>query len=128
MHEFFKKGDGMKKSMLGVLISAFLIASCMIGVRGGRHGDHLVIVPALPAIVEIDADQYYSQNGYYYRYQGNVWVYSQSREGPWAELPRSHYPREVRYRGQQEREHMNGNLEKRDQDNSGHDNRDHDNR
>ena len=118
----------MKKALLGFLISAFLVTGCAIGFMGRHHGEGIIIVPALPATVEIDADQYYSQNGYYYRYQGNVWVYSQSRQGPWSELPRSHYPREVRYRGQIDRDHDNRGLEKRDQDNREHDNHDHDNR
>ena len=73
----------MKKAVIGFLLSAFLVAGCAIGF--GRHGN-LIVVPALPVTVEVDADQYYSQNGYYYRYQGNVWVYSESRQGPWVEL------------------------------------------
>ena len=113
----------MKKTVIVALISAFLAAGCTVGFWGGHRGEGVVIVPALPEIVELDSDQYYSQNGYYYRYQGNVWVYSQSREGPWMKLPRSHYPRQVRYRGHDE--HDQGN---RDQENRDHDNRDHDDR
>jgi hypothetical protein len=112
----------MKKTVIVALISAFLVTGCAIGFMGGHHGRSMVIVPALPEMVELDADQYYSQNGYYYMYQGNVWVYSESRQGPWSQLPRSHYPREVRYRGHDE--HDQGN---RDQGNRDHDNRDHDN-
>jgi hypothetical protein len=118
----------MKKTALGVLISAIFIAGCMIGLREGRHGEHLVIVPALPEIVDVDADQYYVQNGYYYRYQGNIWVYSQSREGPWSELPRSHYPKKVRVRVQENRDRDNHDQDNRDRDNHDRDNRDHDNR
>jgi hypothetical protein len=114
--------------MFIAFISAFLVTGCAIGFSGGHRGRSMIIVPALPTIVEIDADQYYSQNGYYYRYQGNVWVYSESRLGPWSPLPRSHYPREVRYKWQKESDHNNGGLEKRDQDNREHDNHDHDNR
>jgi hypothetical protein len=110
----------MKKTVIVALISAFLVTGCTVGFMGGRHGGSMVIVPALPETVELDADQYYSQNGYYYRYQGNVWVYSESREGPWVDLPRSHYPKQVRYRGQDNR-----GQENRDHDNGGHDNRQH---
>jgi len=90
--------------MVGFLISAFLVTGCAIGF--GRHGG-LVIVPALPTTVEVDADQYYYQNGYYYHYDGAVWFYSERRGGPWVDLPRSHYPREVRYRGRDDRNHDN---------------------
>jgi hypothetical protein len=102
----------MKKSMLLTLVSAFLFIGCAIGF--GRHGN-LVIVPALPVTVEVDSDQYYYQDGYYYHYDGNVWFYSEHREGPWRDLPRSHYPREVRYKG-------------RDDHHGDHDNNDHDHR
>ena len=105
----------MKKTVIVALISAFLVTGCAVGFMGGHHGRSMVIVPALPETVELDADQYYSQNGYYYRYQGNVWVYSESREGPWSQLPRSHYPKQVRYKGQDNRDH----------DNQGHDNQQH---
>ena len=57
----------MKKAVIGFLISAFLVAGCAIGF--GRHGN-LIVVPALPVTVEVDADQYYYQNGYYYHYNG----------------------------------------------------------
>jgi hypothetical protein len=107
----------MKNVVIGFLISAFLVTGCAIGF--GRHGE-VVVVPALPVTVEVDADQYYYQNGYYYHYNGSVWYYSERREGPWRDLPRSHYPKEVRYRGQNNRDHDN-----RDQDNRDHDNRQH---
>jgi hypothetical protein len=93
----------MKRKMIVVLISAFFVTGCAIGF--GRHGEGLVIVPALPATVELDADQHYYQNGYYYNYQGNAWLYSESREGPWLQLPRNRYPREVHYRNHDEHGH-----------------------
>jgi len=106
----------MKKTVFGFLISAFLVAGCAIGF--GRHGN-LVVVPALPVTVEVDADQYYYQNGYYYRYDGSAWFYSDRKDGQWRDLPRDRYPREVRRRGEQ-----------RDHDNHGQDEgrRDHDDR
>jgi hypothetical protein len=122
------------KTAIGIVSLLLLVAGCSIGFGGRHEGGSITIVPALPATVEIDQDQYYSQNGYYYRYQGNVWVYSQSREGPWMDLPRDHYPREVRYKGRDG--HDNGNHENRGDDNRDNhdngnrdkDNRDHDNR
>jgi hypothetical protein len=109
----------MKKTMIIAAISAFLFAGCAIGFN--RHGN-LVVVPALPTTVELDADQYYYQNGYYYHHDGDIWVYSQSRQGPWVNLPRSHYPREVRYRGHEE--NHRDDRDHRDHDN--HDNQRHD--
>ena len=98
----------MNKTIIGALIIACLMSGCAIGF--GRHGE-VVVVPALPYTVEVDADQYYYQNGYYYHYNGSVWYYSERKEGPWRDLPRDHYPREVRHQG-----HDN-----RDQDNQRHD-------
>lgn len=88
----------MKKSVILVIFSAFLVTGCTIGFLGGHRGGSIVIVPALPLMVEIDTDRYYYQNGYYYSYRGDVWFFSESRQGPWRRLPKSHYPREVRYR------------------------------
>ena len=114
----------MKKAVIVALVSAFLVTGCAIGFLGGHRGGSLIIVPALPVTVELDADQYYYQNGYYYHYDGNVWFYSERREGPWLDLPRSHYPREVHYRGQgdQGRDHDNGQKGDHGHDN---DNRQH---
>jgi hypothetical protein len=109
----------MKKRMIVAMILAYLCAGCTIGLMRGHHGDSVVIVPALPLTVELDADQYYYQNGYFYSYRDNVWFYSASKEGPWSQLPRNHYPREVHYRGQNERGHDN-----REQDNRDHGDRD----
>ena len=106
----------MKKTMIFAAVSAFLFAGCAIGFN--RHGN-LVVVPALPVTVELDADQYYYQNGYYYHHEGDVWFYSQSRQGPWVNLPRSHYPREVHYRGHEE-------SHRDDRDHRDHDNQRHD--
>jgi hypothetical protein len=91
-------GGTMKKIVMVSVVSALLLGSCAIGV--GRHGG-LVIEPTLPMSVELDADNYYYDNGYYYYYQGNDWTYSESRHGPWMRLPRDRYPREVHYRGQE---------------------------
>jgi len=112
----------MNKTVFVALISAFLLSGCAIGF-GGPHRHSLVIVPALPETVELDADQYYVQNGYYYRYQGNVWVYSSSRQGPWSQLPRNHYPKQIRYRDQGNHGNDNHDNDRRDNDDRDHDKR-----
>gem|GEM_PF-2911508 len=55
----------MKKAVFFAL-SAMLVAGCALGFN--RHGD-LVIVPTLPTTIEIDSDQPYYQDGYYYSYR-----------------------------------------------------------
>lgn len=85
----------MKKLVFAMLIAAFILAGCVM-VRGPR-GRGVVMVPALPAIVVLGADPYYYQSGFYYYYHNGVWFYSNARRGPWAELPRDRWPREVRH-------------------------------
>jgi hypothetical protein len=111
----------MKKAIIVAFISAFLVTGCTIGFMGGHRGESMLVVPALPVTVELDADQNYYQNGYYYRYQGNVWLYSSSRQGVWSRLPRSHYPRDVRYWGQIDRDQGDRGHDRHDQDNRDHD-------
>jgi len=58
------------------------------------------VIPILPVILELDVDQpYYEQSGYHYFYSNDRWYYSDSRNGARRELPRSHWPRETRWRG-----------------------------
>ena len=108
----------MKKISLAVLIAVFLLEGC--AVTTGYHGE-AVIVPALPTIVVLEEEPYYHHSGYYYYYQGDRWSYSNSRSGPWMELPRDRYPKEVRFKG---RGHEQGRGEKRGHDERGHDGRD----
>lgn len=102
----------MKRTFFGVLISAFLVTGCMVGIGGRHHG--VIIVPMLPSSIELDEGQDYYQDGFYYRYQGNIWLYSESREGPWHRLPRDHYPREFHYRNHEhDREHYDHDRDNR---------------
>ncbi|MHB1025060.1 MAG: hypothetical protein ACYC24_05040 [Desulfobacteria bacterium] len=87
----------MKKISLAVLLGVFLFAGCVVG--PGPRGSGMIVVPALPSIVVLESEPYYYQDGYHYNYRGDRWYYSNSRSGPWAELPRDRYPREVRYKG-----------------------------
>lgn len=80
-----------------LLVSVIMITGCLM-VPGPRGG--VSFVPILPPLVVLGPEHYYAHEGYHYRYENNNWRYSRSRSGPWAELPRDHYPREVRYRDQ----------------------------
>jgi hypothetical protein len=87
----------MKSLILVALFAAFTLTACVVS--PGPQGYDGVTVSPLPAIVVLDADSYYHQGGYYYYYQNNNWRYSTSRNGPWMQLPRSHWPKEIKYRG-----------------------------
>jgi hypothetical protein len=87
----------MKRICLAVLLGVFLFVGCVVG--PGRHGSGMIVVPALPSIVVLETEPYYYQSGYHYHYQNDRWYYSNARSGPWAELPRDRYPKEVRFKG-----------------------------
>jgi len=77
------------------LLAGFLFSGCLVpGPRGG-----VVLVPPLPSVVVLEEEPYYYQGGYHYHYQNDRWSYSNSRSGPWVELPRDRYPNEVRFKG-----------------------------
>ncbi|HWR97855.1 MAG TPA: hypothetical protein VN317_05475 [Candidatus Methanoperedens sp.] len=108
----------MKKVLLVGLISTLLLAGCMVG--PGRGGFGVVVVPALPQIVVLEEEPYYQHGGFFYYYQNNSWSYSQSRRGPWRELPRDRYPREVKFKHRgdgKNRGDEQGKGEKRGHDN-----------
>lgn len=102
--------------MTGVLATS-LLAGCLV--RGGHRGSGAVLlVPALPSVVVLEAEPYYEHGGYFYFYQGDRWSYSKSRSGPWTDLPRDRYPKEVKHKN---RGNDQGRGEKR-----GHDKQDRD--
>jgi len=84
----------MSKMRIVLPLAILLLAGCVV-----TPADRVVVAPALPVVVEFGADPYYYQQGYYYYYDSHYWRYSNSRAGPWLDLPRSHYPKEIRYRG-----------------------------
>ena len=88
--------DMMKKLWFTLLLSSLMCASCMIA--AGPHGASIGIAPPLPIVVEL-ADPYYFQGGYHYYHNNDQWYYSQQQGGPWVDLPRDRYPKEVRYKG-----------------------------
>ena len=85
----------MKKRALAILVGMFLVVGCLV--VPGRRGPEVVVVPPLPAIVVLEEQLYYN-SGFYYFFQNNRWSYSNSRSGPWTELPKDRYPREVRFK------------------------------
>lgn len=90
----------MKKQALAASFSLLLLAACVVTPGPGGYG--VTVAPALPSVVVLDESPYYYQGGYYYLYQNNGWSYSRSKGGPWAELPRSHWPKEIRHKGRDE--------------------------
>jgi hypothetical protein len=94
----------MKNLLRLVLVSiftAFMLTACIVPPGPGGYG--VEVAPPLPPVVELGVDPYYYQNGYYYFYQNDSWHYSNARNGPWRELPRSHWPKEIRHRNINER-------------------------
>jgi hypothetical protein len=104
----------MIRMPIAALLTALLLSACIL--VPADHGPGMVVAPALPAVVELGPEPYYYQRGYYYYYDNNHWRYSQSRSGPWADLPKSHYPKETRYKG-------HGDGRGGDQDHDGRDRR-----
>ena len=87
----------MYRMLIVATLAALLLNACVVVPAG--HGSGMVVAPALPPIVELGVEPYYFHGGYYYYYDNSSWRYSNSRSGPWADLPRSHYPKETRFKG-----------------------------
>jgi hypothetical protein len=86
-----------KRTVLAGLLVTFIVTGCLMVPRpGGGVSLVPILPPILPSVVVLGAEPYYAQGGYYYYYQNNGWYYSRSRGGPWVDLPRDHYPKEVR--------------------------------
>ena len=118
-----RKGREMKSSLrilLVALFSAFMLTACVLSPGPGGYG--VQVAPALPAVVELGAEPYYYHGGYNYYYQNDRWLYSKTRSGPWTELPRSHWPKEIRHSGRDNR----GGGHNRDDNRGGGSNRDDD--
>jgi hypothetical protein len=98
-------------SLYGPLLAA-LLAGCVVT---PAYGPDYAVAPALPFVVELGVEPYYVHDGffYYYHERDHRWSYSRDRAGPWKDLPRDRYPREIRYhdrdsyrdRGEREHEH-----------------------
>lgn len=109
----------MNRMLYVVLLTASLLTACVV------VPEHRVVVaPALPLVVELGVEPYYYYSGYHYYFRNNRWSYATERSGPWAELPRDRYPREVRYKGRgddHDHDHDRGRGDDR-----GHDSRERD--
>jgi hypothetical protein len=92
-----KEEGRMKKILILTSFAVFLLAACVVV---PRHG---VVAPYLPPVVVLDVEPYYYYEGFHYHYDRDRWYYSQSRSGPWYDLPRDHYPQELRFKGKGKR-------------------------
>lgn len=77
-------------------MAVLLCTACVM--TAGPRGSTVTIAPPLPVIVEL-LDPFYFFGGFHYYYRDNRWYYSQHKDGPWIDLPRDRYPKEVRQRG-----------------------------
>ena len=124
----------MKRTLIAtiVLVSMLTAGTVMSMSRRGPSVDVSVSIPLLPPVVVLEDEPYYFQDGYYYHYDNNRWFYAKSKRGPWADLPRSHYPREVRFKKRDRAQTRDRDRNDRGRDDRGRDRRDddrgHDNR
>jgi hypothetical protein len=107
----------MKRISIFMLMAASLLTGCLVAPAGhGHHAEGVVIAPILPSVVVLEAEPYYYYEGFHYHYVDGRWLYSRSRKGPWVDLPRDRYPKEVRYKGKgRGRDHGRGH-DRRDDD------------
>lgn len=82
-------------------LAALLLSACVVAPAG--RGGAVVMAPALPVVVELGIEPFFYYGGFHYFYDNSRWSYAKSRSGPWIELPRSHYPRETRFRDRDDR-------------------------
>lgn len=93
----------MNRIVNAALLSALILTGCVVA-TGDRDHD-VVVAPALPMIVEFDVEPIYFYRGFYYHYNehDHIWRYSRYERGPWNNLPRDRYPKEVRYKHRDDR-------------------------
>lgn len=89
----------MYRKLYVALLAAPLLTACVVAPPQQGHEYGYAVAPALPVVVELGVEPYYYHGGYYYYYVNNNWRYSNAKAGPWRELPRDRYPREVRFQG-----------------------------
>ncbi len=87
----------MKRLVLLALYASFILTACVI--TPAPVGYEAEVAPPLPPVVELGVEPYYFHSGFYYFYDNDRWRYSRARGGPWQELPRSHWPKEIRRGG-----------------------------
>ena len=107
----------MKRISILMLMAVTLLPACMVVPAGrGHHSEGVMIAPVLPHVVVLEAEPYYYYSDYHYHYTSDRWYYSRSRNGPWAELPRDRYPKEVRFKGGKHNRGRDDNQRDRDRD------------
>ena len=90
----------MKSLSRMVLVSLFTLSMLTACIVPSRHGGvEVLLPPPLPIIVDLGPDRHYQQDGYHYYYEGDRWQYSRDRDSSRLELPKSHWPTEIRHRG-----------------------------
>ena len=104
----------MQKKLVAVLPAALLLTACYV-VPVDR-GPGYVVAPPLPVVVELGVEPYYYHSGYYYYYNNSRWSYSHDKAGPWKDLPRDRYPREVRHKDREGRDGDRDRDRDRDRD------------
>ena len=92
----------MHRMLYVALLATLLPTACYVV---PARGPDYAVAPPLPLVVELGVEPYYYQGGFYYFYHDRGWSYSDSRAGPWRDLPRDRYPRELRFRGDRGRGH-----------------------
>ncbi len=114
----------MRRISILMLIALALLTSCMVVPAGrGHRSEGVMIAPLLPPVVVLEAEPYYYYGDYHYHYDNDRWFYSNSRRGPWAELPRDRYPKEVRYKGKGGKHNRGRYDDQRDRDRDNDDRR-----
>jgi len=104
----------MQKIRYLALPAALLLTACYVAPVD--RGPGYVVAPALPVVVELGVEPYYYHGGYYYYYNDRRWTYSHAKTGPWRELPRDRYPREIKYKGRDGRDRDRDGDRGRDRD------------
>ena len=111
----------MYRMLIIVPLMSLLLTACRVTPAGGGS---VVVAPALPVVVQLGTEPYYQQSGYHYYYNNDRWTYAQARSGPWQDLPRSHYPRETRFKGRSYEHRNDGRGADQDHDGRDRDGRD----
>src|SRR5690349_3236345 len=91
-----KAMKALKLTAVGALLASALMGGCVVAPGPDYSED---VAPPLPAVVDLDEGNYYYYGHHHYRYDGDRWHWANDRGGPWRDLPRDRWPREVRHEG-----------------------------
>ena len=101
----------MKRTKLYTpLLGTLLLAGCVVS---PAYGPDYGVAPALPITVDLDVEPYFYGGFYYYYHQNDHhWTYAHDRAGPWRELPKDRYPREIRFKDHEQYRDRNRERER----------------